>query len=56
MTKQPAIKNDDDHRAALKRIDALWNAEAGSDEAAELDELATLVDDYESKRWPITEL
>jgi antitoxin component HigA of HigAB toxin-antitoxin module len=46
------IRNDDDHRAALHRIDALWNAPDDSPEADELDALATLVDAYERKRWP----
>ncbi len=47
------IRNDADHRAALARIEAIWNAADGSPEAAELDALATLVEHYEAKRWPI---
>jgi antitoxin component HigA of HigAB toxin-antitoxin module len=47
------IRNDDDHRAALAEIDALWNAPAGSEDAAKLDLLVTLVEGYEAKRWPI---
>lgn len=47
------IRNDADHAAALKRIDALWGAAPGSDEADELEILVTLVDDYESTHHPI---
>jgi HTH-type transcriptional regulator/antitoxin HigA len=47
------IRNDADHKAALSRIEALWDAAEGSAEAAELDALATLVEHYEDKRWPM---
>ena len=47
------IRNDKDYRAALVRNDALMDARAGSREADELDVLATLVDSYESRRYPI---
>ncbi len=47
------IRNDEDHAVALKRIDALWGAEPGSDAADELEILITLVDDYESTHHPI---
>jgi len=50
------IRNDEDHRAAVEEIRALWNAEEGSPEEDRLDVLATLVDDYERKRWPVTKL
>ena len=50
------IKNDDDHRAAVEEIRALWNAEAGSADEDRLDVLATLVDEYERKRWPVDKL
>ncbi|MEP7124973.1 MAG: transcriptional regulator [Byssovorax sp.] len=44
------------HLRALHRIDALWNAESGSPEERELDALATLVDAYERKCFPILPL
>lgn len=47
------IRNDADHKAALARIEALWDAPENSPEAAELDALATLVEHYEDGRWPI---
>ena len=46
------LHNDADHAAALARIETLWGAASGSAEGDELDVLATLVDGYESHRWP----
>jgi antitoxin component HigA of HigAB toxin-antitoxin module len=46
------IKNDTDHKAALARVQAIWNAEPGSPEFFELEALATLIEHYEDKRWP----
>ena len=48
-----AIRTDEDHRAALEEIEVLWGAEEGTLEGDRLDVLATLVDSYEEKRWPI---
>lgn len=50
------IRTDDDHRAALVEIEALWGAEDGTAEGDRLDVLATLVEAYEEKRWPAEEL
>ena len=47
------IRNDADHADALKRMEALWSAHPGSDDAAELDALATLIEAYEAKRFAI---
>jgi len=47
------IRNDEDHRAAVDEIRALWNAELGSAAEDRLDVLATLVDEYERKRWTL---
>ncbi len=47
------IRTEEDHRAALAEIDALWNAPEGSEEAAKLDLLVTLVSNYEAKMWPV---
>jgi len=52
MTIRP-IRNTNDHQSALKRIQSLMSAKAGTDEGDELDVLATLVDAYEAKRFPI---
>jgi HTH-type transcriptional regulator / antitoxin HigA len=47
------IKNEQDHREAVARIEQLMSAASGSAEADELDVLATLVDVYESKHHAI---
>jgi HTH-type transcriptional regulator/antitoxin HigA len=47
------IRTDADHRAALATIDRLWHAPAGSEDADRLDILATLVERYESDRYPV---
>lgn len=50
------IADKESHLRALRRIEELWNAESGSPEERELDALATLVDAYERKRFPILPL
>ena len=47
------IKNDEDHRAALSRIEQLWDAEPNTPEGDELDVLATLVEVFEEAQFPI---
>lgn len=47
------IRTEADYEAALSRIDALMNAEAGTPEGAELDVLTDLVELYESKHVPV---
>jgi HTH-type transcriptional regulator/antitoxin HigA len=47
------IRNDEDHAAGLAAIECLWQAEPGTPEHDRLEVLAMLVDDYESRRWPI---
>jgi HTH-type transcriptional regulator/antitoxin HigA len=50
------IRNDDDHAAALREIERIWGAAAGTEEGDKLDILATLVEKYEESRWPIIDL
>jgi HTH-type transcriptional regulator/antitoxin HigA len=47
------IKTEDDYNNALARVAELMDAEPESEAGAELDVLATLVDAYESKHFPI---
>lgn len=47
------IRTAADHDAALARIAELMSAETGTPEGDELDILATLVDAYEQKHFPI---
>jgi HTH-type transcriptional regulator/antitoxin HigA len=51
------IRNDDDHAAALKEIEKLWGAAAGTEEGGDkLDILSTLVEKYEDLRWPSVDI
>lgn len=52
MTIRP-IRNASDHESALKRVEALMMAKAGTDQGDELEVLTTLVDAYESRHFPI---
>lgn len=52
MTIRP-IRNSSDHERALKRIRSLMSAKPGTDDGDELDVLATLVDAYEAKQFPV---
>jgi len=47
------IKSEADYRAALKRLEEIFNAEIGTPESDELDILGLMVDDYENKHYPI---
>ena len=47
------IKTEADYEAALKEIEQLWGASYGSPEGNKLDVLATLVEAYEDKHYPI---
>ncbi|HEX7218263.1 MAG TPA: transcriptional regulator [Burkholderiales bacterium] len=47
------IRTKADYRAALKEIEALMNAAAGTPEGERLDVLATLVEAYERKHFPM---
>jgi HTH-type transcriptional regulator/antitoxin HigA len=50
------IRTDEDHQAAVAEIERLWDAEPGSEAFNRLDVLATLVDAYEARRWPLEAL
>ena len=50
------IRSDEDHAAALRMIEKLWGAPAGTPRADKLDILATLVDAYESRHFAMLEL
>jgi HTH-type transcriptional regulator/antitoxin HigA len=47
------IHTEEDHDAALARIDELMSAKFGTPEGDELDVLVTLVDAYETKHFPM---
>lgn len=50
------IRNDQDHERALREIERLWGAEAGTPDGDKIDVLATLVEAYEDMRWPVEEV
>ena len=45
--------SDEDHAAALAEVGRLWSVAVGSPEGDRLDVLATLIDAYETERFPI---
>src|SRR5208283_1310950 len=47
------IRNEADYEAALSEVERLWGAESGSPDGDRLDVLATLIDVYEAKHYPI---
>lgn len=53
MTIKP-IRNERDLRAAFKRLDVIFQAAAGTPEAEEMEVLATLIEAYENKHYPIS--
>jgi len=56
MKKNMPIKNKRDYKAALKCIENLMDAKKNSKEGDELDVLATLVESYEEKNFPIADM
>ena len=50
------IHSEKDYDAMLARIESLFDAEPGTAESDELDVLFLIVEDYESKRYPIEPL
>ena len=47
------IRCDDDHGRAMREIDRLWGSDPATADGERLDVLITLVDAYESRRWPM---
>jgi HTH-type transcriptional regulator/antitoxin HigA len=47
------IRSNEDYQAALTQIDRLSDAQEGTEEFDRLDILATLVEAYEAKHYPI---
>lgn len=47
------IKTEVDYRAALKRLEEIFDAKPGTPESDELEILGLMVDDYENKHFPI---
>jgi len=47
------IRNDDDLRAAFKRLEPVFQAQEGTPEADEMEILVTLIEAYEHKHYPM---
>nr|MBD3621180.1 helix-turn-helix domain-containing protein [Sunxiuqinia sp.] len=47
------IKTETDYRAALKRLEEIFDSKPGSPGGDELEILGLMVDDYENKHYPI---
>lgn len=47
------VFDESSHKKAIRRIETLWDAKPGSRDEHELDALATLVDAYERRAFPI---
>jgi HTH-type transcriptional regulator/antitoxin HigA len=52
MTLKP-IRNKDDYQEALDRLEIIFDAKRGTPEGDELELLSILIDNYESKEFPI---
>ncbi len=51
--KLKPIKTEADYRAALKRLEDIFDAKLGTPESDELEILGLMVDDYENQHYPI---
>jgi HTH-type transcriptional regulator / antitoxin HigA len=47
------IRTKRDYEAALKEVERLWGAKAGTHDGDRLDMLATLIDAYETAHYPM---
>ena len=50
------IRSKRDHAAALKEVERLWGAKAGTRDGDRLDVLVTLIEAYEEEHYPIDPL
>lgn len=48
------IRNDDDLHAAFQRLEMVYQAQAGTPEADEMEILVALIAAYENKHYPIS--
>jgi HTH-type transcriptional regulator/antitoxin HigA len=47
------ITSDDEHAAALREVEELWDSKIGTPDGDRFMELVIAVEEYEKKRWPI---
>jgi len=53
MRSLKPLRGEEDYEAALAEIERLWGAKAGSPKGDRLDILATLIEAYEAKHYPM---
>lgn len=53
VTNVKPIRSEADYDAALEDVEALWGAASGTPRGDRLDVLATLIDAYEAKHYPM---
>jgi HTH-type transcriptional regulator/antitoxin HigA len=51
--KPTIIQSESDYSAALKQVEALMDAASGSQEEQMLERWTLLIEDYESKHYPV---
>ncbi|BBB98755.1 antitoxin component HigA of HigAB toxin-antitoxin module [Bradyrhizobium elkanii USDA 61] len=52
-TEVKPIRTEQDYELALKEVERLWGAKAGTRDGDRLDVLATLIDAYEAQHYPM---
>lgn len=52
-TELKPIRTEADYDAALAAVERLWGAKSGTPDGDRLDALATLIEVYEAKHYPI---
>jgi HTH-type transcriptional regulator / antitoxin HigA len=52
-TEVEPIRSNADYEAALKELERLWGAKSGTHDGERLDVLATQIDAYEAKHFPL---
>lgn len=52
-TELKPIRSEADYNAALEEVERLWGAKSGTPEGDRLDVLATLIEVYEAKHYPM---
>jgi HTH-type transcriptional regulator / antitoxin HigA len=52
-TELKPIRTKADHKAALVEVERLWGAKSGTPKGDRLDVLATLIDAYEARHYPM---
>jgi HTH-type transcriptional regulator / antitoxin HigA len=53
MTDLKPIRSEEDYEAALEEVERLWGSPLGTPDGDRLDVLATLIDAYEARHYPM---